>query len=374
MAHNKTRYLLFIGSLGSGGAERVFVNYANGLAAHGADVHLATLREGPYEADLSDKVTFYKVNRRLRYALMPLLRITRSVKPDVILSGLTGPNLLMTSIGIMAGVSHRWVSIHNDLSSKAAISKADFGWLLLPLIFISSLLATRVIAVSQGVKSFLVQRARVNPRKISVIYYPIDTKTIFFQSKDPPPDIIEKIKGDGSRYIVAAGRLVHQKGFDLLIRAYSFSCLSAKGIQLVIIGEGEQKDYLAKLAFECNVGKNVILLGFVNNPYSVYAHAEVLVMSSRWEGFGNVLVEALATETPVISYDCPSGPREIISGLPSCKLVPCGNIAALAEAMNSFASSVPDNDFYRAAEKKVKCFSPERVTEKLIYHKRVDRT
>ncbi len=119
-------------------------------------------------------------------------------------------------------------------------------------------------------------------------------------------------------FIVAAGRLVHQKGFDVLIRAFAAS-VAERQISLVIVGEGPERAALEELARRHGVERLVHLPGFVENPWSYFARAAAFVCSSRWEGFGNVIIEAMACGTPVVTTDCDFGPREIVRPVsPDC--------------------------------------------------------
>jgi glycosyltransferase involved in cell wall biosynthesis len=129
-------------------------------------------------------------------------------------------------------------------------------------------------------------------------------------------------------FLLAVGRLVPEKGFDLLLRAHA-----ATALPLVILGEGPERDALAALARELGTADRVSMPGFVDNPYAWMARAAALVLSSRREGLPTVLVEGLALGTPIASVDCPWGPREILDGGAYGELVPPGDDAALAGAI-----------------------------------------
>ncbi len=139
------------------------------------------------------------------------------------------------------------------------------------------------------------------------------------------------------KYILGLGRFETIKQFDKLIIAYSKSVLPQKGIQLVLAGDGDQKTYLENVAKEHMVSDLVHFTGFVSNPFQYLKHAEYFVLSSKYEGFGVALAESLACGTPVISFDCVSGPNEIIDHKNNGLLVENQNTEKLTEAINLFA-------------------------------------
>ena len=137
------------------------------------------------------------------------------------------------------------------------------------------------------------------------------------------------------RFFPAQGRLTPQKDFPPLLRAFCLVRKEIPGAKLIILGEGRERLRLEQLAAELGLPGSAQFPGFVLNPFAFMARAAVFVLSSRWEGFGNVLVEAMACGTPVVSTDCPSGPSEILDGGTFGRLVPPGDAAALAEAILS---------------------------------------
>ena len=134
-------------------------------------------------------------------------------------------------------------------------------------------------------------------------------------------------------FILAAGRLVPQKGFDILIRAFGLIASGAPQLRLVIAGEGPEAQQLCQLAAGLGLASRVLFLGTVSNLSALMRGAEAFVLSSRYEGFPNVLLEALASSLPIVSADCPSGPREILRDGEFGLLVPCEDPSALADAL-----------------------------------------
>ena len=165
-------------------------------------------------------------------------------------------------------------------------------------------------------------------------------------------------------YIIAVGRNHPVKQFEALILAFSKSNLPKKGIKLVIMGDGNESEVLKNRIMQLNLQKQVQLLAFQTNPFPFLKHAKFLVLSSKYEGFPNVLVEALACETPVVAFNCSSGPSEIIQHEKNGLLVENQNFKALTQAMNRM---IDDRALYEQCKgfalESVACFSIEKVKQ-----------
>jgi glycosyltransferase involved in cell wall biosynthesis len=134
--------------------------------------------------------------------------------------------------------------------------------------------------------------------------------------------------------LVAVGRLENQKDYPTMLRAFA-QVRRGEAVRLLILGEGRERPMLEALVEELGLGQDVSLPGFVTNPYAYLARASLFVLSSRWEGLPTVLIEALCCGTPVVSMDCPSGPREILTDGLYGALVPVGDVGALARAIRT---------------------------------------
>ncbi|WP_083568952.1 glycosyltransferase [Syntrophotalea acetylenica] len=182
--------------------------------------------------------------------------------------------------------------------------------------------ANHVVAVSSGVKESLLKY--VKGILVHVIYNPLELNLIRKLSE-------EKLNCDLGKYIVGVGRLHRQKGFDLLIKA--FSLVGDHELKLVLVGEGEEKKKLYNLCVELGVEDRVLFKGFSRNPYKYMRNAKCFVLSSRWEGFGLVLAEALASKTKVVAFNCKSGPSEILDNGKYGILVEPGNVNQLSKCI-----------------------------------------
>lgn len=145
-------------------------------------------------------------------------------------------------------------------------------------------------------------------------------------------------------YFIAVGRLVEQKGFDLLISAYAEALVLEPNLPiLIILGEGEDKQMLERQIRNQNLQEHVFLYGYTDNPYPLIKHAQCFVLSSRHEGMPTVMIESLALGVPVIAFDCPTGPREIIQTNQCGVLVEYLNVNALAKALCNHAKAPSDD-------------------------------
>ncbi len=198
-------------------------------------------------------------------------------------------------------------------------------------------LADAVVAVSQGVAADLSAITGLPLNRIVTIYNPVVGDEIAALARAPAPH--SWFAPGQPPVVLAAGRIADQKDYPTLIRA--FADLRARRLaRLVILGEannqskaGDQRAVLLDLARELGVAPDVGLLGYVANPYAYMARATVFVLSSKFEGFGNALVEAMACGCAVVSTDCPGGPREILDAGRYGDLVPVGDSAAMAAAI-----------------------------------------
>jgi len=204
----------------------------------------------------------------------------------------------------------------------------------------------RIVAVSEGVAGDTHKITRLPPEKIVVIRNPVIT-----------PEMLEKscVPADHPWFepsevpvILGAGRLTRQKDFATLIRAFA-RVRAVIDSKLVIIGEGRSRPALEKLAADLGVAEAVSMPGHVANPYAYMARSSLFVLSSAWEGSPNVLTEALALGTPVVSTDCPSGPREILRDGCYGPLVPVGDVERLADAMLNTLQSPLERELLREA-------------------------
>jgi N-acetylgalactosamine-N,N'-diacetylbacillosaminyl-diphospho-undecaprenol 4-alpha-N-acetylgalactosaminyltransferase len=185
----------------------------------------------------------------------------------------------------------------------------------------------KVVAITKMMEKMI--KLKHHLKNVQTIYNPIDITKIQKRT-------VEKIDLN-FEYIIGVGEYeTNIKQFDILIKTYAESLLPKRKIHLVILGDGKNKDKLLSIVKELHIEKFVHLLGFKNNPFKYIDKAKFLVLTSKYEGFPMVLLESLACGTPIIAFDCPTGPKEIITHKENGLLVENQNISKLADSMNLF--------------------------------------
>lgn len=329
----KVKLSIVLPNLCGGGAERLHVNLANDWVVKGYEVEFILLRkEGELIPLLAPEIKVIGLNvYRFRNAILPLAGYLRKSSPQVVLVAMWP----LTSAGVLAWLlsgrkGKLFLSEHENLSaSYIAQGRVKLRYLKYVIRF-SYFFADGVIAVSQGVKNDLCQIGNLKDSLVRVIHNPaaIGIPSVVSTS----PEQKELWGGDFDYHILSVGRLAPQKDHKNLIEAFSFFVKSHNAI-LVILGEGPLRSELEALIKKLKLEDNIFLHGFVLDPYPWFRSADLFVLSSRWEGFGNVLVEALECGVPVVSTDCPSGPAEILEYGRYGKLVPVQDPNALASSI-----------------------------------------
>jgi glycosyltransferase involved in cell wall biosynthesis len=192
--------------------------------------------------------------------------------------------------------------------------------------------ADRIVAVSEGVANDLAVFARLPRNRIHTIYNPFDIERIQVHARAP---LDHPWFAPGQPPVVlGVGRLSVQKDFSTLLRAFA-RLRTKRAARLMILGEGELRSELEGLSHSLGLTANEFFMpGFVSNPYAYYARCGVFVLSSRWEGLPGVLIEAMAAGAQVVATDCKSGSSEILENGKWGQLVPVGDYAAMADALN----------------------------------------
>jgi glycosyltransferase involved in cell wall biosynthesis len=337
---------IFLPNLSGGGSERLQLDLAPLFIAAGLDVaFLLGAAEGPLltQVPAGARVVSLNAPRQLS-ALLPIVRYLRSARPDILLVNTEHTAIIsLWARAIARSPTRIIVCQHNAFSAQA--QRKHWQFRILPILFRLFLgWADRIIAVSGGVADDLSARSGVARGRITVIYNGVVGQD--FERKNAAP-VEHRWFGKGTPVIVAAGRLVEQKDFATLIEAFAVVARKTDA-RLVLLGEGPLRAPLQALAQALGIAGRIDMPGFCSNPLPYLREAALVVLSSRWEGFGMVLAEALACGTPVVSTDCPHGPAEILDHGRYGRLTPVGDPAALAEAIIATLDAPPSRESMRS--------------------------
>lgn len=354
---------LLLPDLRGGGAERVAVNLANAFVQRGHSVDMVLLSAiGELVSELDPKVNIVDLKvSRLRSATFPLVRYLRRARPAVLLACMWPLTVLTILARVLSRMQTRVVvAEHTTWSRSELLSRFTVGWQVRASMNLFLPKADAIVTVSQGAADDLARFSGVDRSSISVIYNPVvgDAE----RQPDCPPDEPQGWCVGAHRRVLAVGTLKAIKDYATLLNA--FALLRQRiDAHLLILGEGECRTALAAQAQELGISDSVFMPGFVKDLSPYYQHADLHVLSSTGEGFGNVIVEALAAGTPVVSTDCLSGPREILAGGKFGRLVPVGNVQALAEAMRESLASEHD---CAALMARAQDFSIDKATDRYL--------
>lgn len=339
-------FALYLPSLRGGGAERVMVVLANGFAARGHPVDLVLAKaEGPYLPEVSPAVRVIDLNSHRVLASLPgLIAYLRRERPRAMLSALGHANVIAILARALSGVKCRLVV--SERNSMSGLRGAG-GGLMRGLMRVFYPHSDAVVSVSQGIAQELIQDLGLTPKSVTSIANPVDVEGIRRQAdqgSDHPWAVPE-----GAPLFLAVGRLTEQKDYPTLLAAFA-KVREQRLVRLAILGEGELRPALEARIEALGLWDDVALVGFQPNPFAWMRTCAVYVMSSAWEGFPNSLVQAMACGARIVSTDCRTGPDEILGGGQWGRLVPVGDVEALAAAMIATLDDPNPPDVEQAVE------------------------
>jgi exopolysaccharide biosynthesis WecB/TagA/CpsF family protein len=321
---------LFMYDLSGGGVERMRLRLAGALANRGYDVTLIVQHlDGALLDSVPEGIDVLALDRAgVVASAVALAAVLRRRRPDVLISSLDHCNIAALCAGIICGGHTRIVVCqHNALSAERVL-----GWKYRAVPWLYRLLApvaAGFVAVSNGVARDLCAVSGLSRSRVTVIFNPA-----FAAESDAVPEAAAPHEwfDEPEPVFLFAGRLVAQKDPLTLLEAFARRLLSGPA-RLIMLGEGPLLPALQARTLQLGLGTLVDFVGFQTNPLDWIRHAHALVLPSRYEGFGNAIIDALGCGTPVIAANCPHGPAEILGDGVFGRLVPVGDAAAMARAM-----------------------------------------
>ena len=358
---------LFVPSFRGGGAERAMLLFADGLLSLGYQVDfLVAQDEGPLKSSLPDGVRLFDLaQKKVSFTLPSLVRYLRRERPAALYSTIVNANITAIFARAVAHIRCPVVIRESNVVNPkqgVTISRKASG-LIAPFIY---RLADSIISVSEAVADELCASAPSLRKKISVLPNPVISEKIHELANAPLNHPWFPLGGEQyavSPVIVGAGRLHPQKDFSTLISAFA-EVRKTRPLHLLILGEGSERPKLEEQVVRLGLGQDVSLPGHVENPFPYLKRAQTFVLSSRYEGMPNALLQAMAFGTPVVATECHSGAREVVTNTEFGRLVPVGNVPAMAAAI---ADCLLLPRSASAAEFIEERFSVKRATEEYLH-------
>lgn len=354
-------------SLAGGGAEKVAVNLANHYASIGYKIDLVLFKaKGDYIQQVSGLVTIINLNIRfIRYysLLSASIRVRKYLiknKPSAVLSVSKSSNI---SVGFAAiGLKNQHIVLREAGPLRDVLSGFwPYSFIYLTAMRLAYCRANKVIANSQGTMADLLENRIANREKIVIISNPVLNKDFLDLSAEPIDN--ELFNDKKLKVIISIGRLDPEKNYPLLVKAFKMVFQKDPNTRLMILGQGKEKCSLLKLIEKLNLHDVVIIEDFKQNIYPYINQARVFALASNWEGFGNVIVEALALGKPVVCTNCPGGPAYILDGGRYGSLVPMNNDQLLADAIIRSLDVKVD---IRMLKKRAQDFSVEYIAQEYL--------
>ncbi|MGH8444684.1 MAG: glycosyltransferase [Solimonas sp.] len=353
---DRCRIAIFLSTSGHSGVDRAMQHLIPALAGRGYAVDLLKVRKhGPNLADIPPGVRVIDTGASTTYAALPaLVRYLRRERPAAMLADKDRVNRTALFARWWADaratrlVLSSGTTISVDLQHRSALERWLQRWSMGRLYR----RAEQVIVTCEAVADDMSAYTGLSRSRIRAVASPVVPSSLF-DSRPPPPEHPWFGAGKTVPVILGVGELSYRKGFNTLLRAFA-RLRKTREARLVIVGKGKdgQREALLALAAELGVAADLDLPGFRRDVYAFMAHADAFAMTSRWEGLGFVLIEALACGTPSAATDCPSGPREILADGRHGPLVAVDDHEALAGALAQLLDSPLPRDTLQAAARR----------------------
>lgn len=351
------KIIFFISSLNGGGAEGVCINLANALSKRGWNIKIVilNLKNAEYKNRIEDSVELISLNvSNSRYAFLKM----RKLLIDNNIQKVVAFDYIMTILLVLIRVTLKskfYIIMRNinTLSQKKNMKKTfkqKIVYSLLNKIFYK---VDYIVNQCNAMKKDLLSLHSLNPKNVGVIYNPVNKKI-----EDVSTNSSDIKKED---FFLCVGRLEKQKSFEYAIKAFANISTSYPNFRLKIVGKGSLETYLKKIAIECGIESKIDFEGFQQDVIPYYQKAKATILTSVYEGFPNVLIESITLGTPVVSFNCPSGPNEIIEEGVNGYLVEYQNVNDLTSKMLKVIENKFDSKVVLSTSKK---YSTENIITK----------
>lgn len=335
---------LLLSDMRGGGAQKMVINLGNWLSRNGHQVDLISIcPNNDYSNYLYEGVNLIQLNKsRAIKSIWALSRYIKNNNPQILFTALFHVNLIAIISKIISGNQNPklFISERNNISSRLKHLPAIKHFFWHRLISLLYPLSDKIICISNGVKDDLAKFTGITKAdKMKVIYNPVVTDEFEDNLNSNVPNIFPincKVK------LITSGRLVPQKDYPTLFRSLSSFLKIEPSTHLVILGSGSLETELKAMTKDLKIDNHVTFAGFVSNPLAYMKQAEIFIITSAWEGFCNVIVEALYCGLKVVSTNCPSGPSEILKDGTYGKLVKVGDNTDIKNAITEIIKSPHD--------------------------------
>ncbi len=352
---------LILATLSGGGIQRATIRLIKEFEKQKIQTTLVVVNgEGQLKNDLPTACKYVDLNcKKTLYASFRLAKHLFKEKPEVVISSQTHLNVLLIIIRMLIRFPRILiVREHITFNKEIAVGKGILERFRPLMIRLFYPFASKVVAVSKGSAGSIYQLAKYK-KEIRVIFNGIEQNEIKLKAKQSYES--PWIEDSKLKVIVGMGRLIYQKNFSLLLRA--FSLIEDKNLRLIIFGEGPELRNLKALCNELDIQSRVHLHGYIDNPFPAMNEANLFVLPSRWEGFANVVIEALSCGLPIVATDCPGGPSEILRNKPFGTIVPVEDASAMANSIQALIGKDYDRgEIIKYSEK----FDIEKVAKQYI--------
>jgi glycosyltransferase involved in cell wall biosynthesis len=328
----KKRIAFILASLGGGGVERMTLNLAEEFTKRGYEVDLLVAdAKGEYQDFVPSSVNLIDLNKpRLLSCVPDIRKYMAEKKPDAFISAKDYINLAVIMAKLLAkSKTNLIVSTRVNISRQLEVLNSRSFKVIARMVKHFYRFADHIVGVSKGVADDLHNITEIDKKKIHVVYNPVVTEELLAKAQQ---EVNHPWFKEDVPVVVTVGRFDKAKDYPTLLNAMRV-LQDSKKVRLIVVGDGPEKDHLRSLVDQYKLNDVVDFAGFQSNPYPYMRKADLFVLSSAYEGFGNVVAEALAVGTPIVSTDCPSGPGEILDGGKYGTLVKVGDYIALSQAI-----------------------------------------